>query len=385
MAGDVVNVPLLLRTAQTLRDRFAALRDLGPLAAVMEESPRDGLPARDGKAAAMPPEKLPFRVGTGTALSWRGGAVVTRAGQMAATRGLWLGGAEAAVSRLRRVCRDANGFVPFVRKAYGLSADCGTDSPNLRWIWTVFELAEIRPSFTVLALDGLGEVFRCSESGCTASEGVISEAESMASDQDPFLQLVRREKFHPQRYWQLDDLVEASISVMDLIEVAVPSLAGDSAANGPTVEGSAEVGPHANDAPEDTTRKGGRRHKRTVEDLNVDQWVLVMAAKDPTFRHLSQRAAAKLGTFGARTIGRCEMWIQMKAQIEREAIDKAEAAKAELADRRGEDEDANGLRVSSTKHRIGFQRATREDLEHDRQVEDFLRAKGKNPRRKRAK
>jgi hypothetical protein len=110
-----------------------------------------------------------------------------------------------------------------------------------------------------------------------------------------------------------------------------------------------------------------------------------MAAKDPTFRHLSQRAAAKLGTFAARTIGQCEVWIQMKAQIQQEAIEAAERAAAELEDRDGQDEDANGLRRSSTKHGIGFQRVTPKDLKHERDVAAFFRAKGESARRKRAK
>ena len=131
--------------------------------------------------------------------------------------------------------------------------------------------------------------------------------------------------------------------------------------------------------------KVGRKHKRTVEDLNVGQWVAAMAAKDPSFRHLSQKAAAKLGPFSARTIGKCELWIQMKAGVEAEAREAADKAAAELEDRDGQDEDANGLRRSSTKHGIGFQRVTPKDLKHERDVDAFLRAKGESARRKRAK
>jgi hypothetical protein len=131
--------------------------------------------------------------------------------------------------------------------------------------------------------------------------------------------------------------------------------------------------------------KVGRKHKRTVEDLNVGQWVAAMAAKDPSFRHLSQKAAAKLGPFSARTIGKCELWIQMKAGIEAEAREAADKAAAELEDRDGQDEDANGLRRSSTKHGIGFQRVTPKDLKHERDVDAFFRAKGESARRKRAK
>ena len=131
--------------------------------------------------------------------------------------------------------------------------------------------------------------------------------------------------------------------------------------------------------------KGGRPHKRTVEGLDVNQWVAAMAAADPTFRHLSQKAAAKLGPFSDRAIGTCEVWIQMKAMLKAEADEAAERAKAELADRRGEDEDPNGLRQSSTKHGIGRQRISRKDSEHHRAVEAFLRSKANEPGERRAK
>lgn len=131
--------------------------------------------------------------------------------------------------------------------------------------------------------------------------------------------------------------------------------------------------------------KGGRPHKRTVEGLDVNQWVAAMAAADPTFRHLSQKAAAELGPFSARAIGTCEIWIQMKAMLKAEADEEAERAKAELADRRGEDEDPNGLRQSSTKHGIGRQPVSREDSEHHRAAEAFLRSKASEPGKRRAK
>lgn len=131
--------------------------------------------------------------------------------------------------------------------------------------------------------------------------------------------------------------------------------------------------------------KGGRPHKRTVEGLDVNQWVAAMAAADPTFRHLSQKAAAKLGPFSARAIGMCEVWIQMKAMLKAEADEAAERAKAELADRRGEDEDPNGLRQSSTKHGIGRQPVSRKESEHNRAVEAFLRSKANDPGKRRAK
>jgi hypothetical protein len=131
-------------------------------------------------------------------------------------------------------------------------------------------------------------------------------------------------------------------------------------------------------------RQRGRRRKRTVDNLDVHQWVMAMATADRSFRHLSQKEAEKLGPFKARTIGTSWAWIQMKADLETEAAENADRAKAELEDRLGE-EDRGGFRQSSTKRGIGIQRPTRKDLEHERDVEAFLRAAAGKPRKKRAK
>jgi hypothetical protein len=391
MAGDGVNVPLLLRTSQTLRERFAALRDLGPVAAVLEEEPRDATPREGSKPSQSHADKLPFAELAGLSLRRWLGSVVEREGQITAVRSVWIDAGNSAASRILRLCREANGFVPFVRRTYGLPESCGSGNAQARWIWTVFELAEMRPPFTVLSLGGCGEVFRCSEDGTTVAESFVAVAADSPDDRNPFFELARRQTFLPQRYWQLDDLIEASIAVMDLVEVAIPSLAEDegsqAAANGSTVERPSKVEPGGDEDPEDTTRKVGRRRKRTAEGWDVDQWVLAMAAGDPSFRHLSEIDAAERsgGYFGARTIGTCEMWLQMKTLLAAEQREKAERAAAELADRLGEDEDGHGLRLSSTKHGTGRQRTSREDLEHERKVDAFFLSKGEQSRKKRAK
>lgn len=120
----------------------------------------------------------------------------------------------------------------------------------------------------------------------------------------------------------------------------------------------------------------GRKRKRTVEGMDVHQWLMAMAVKDPSIRYLSEREAKELGPFSARGIGLSWVWKQWKRDLKAEAAEAAERAAAELANRYGEDEDAGGLRLSSTKHGIGIQRATAEDLEHERKVEDFLAKAG---------
>ena len=130
------------------------------------------------------------------------------------------------------------------------------------------------------------------------------------------------------------------------------------------------------------TKQTGRKHKRNVEGLDVHQWVMAVATKDRTFRHLSQVEAAKLGPFSARCIGLSWAWRKMKEDLKAEADESADRAAAELADRHGEDEDANGLRQSSTKHGIGIQRATAEDLKHDRDAKAFLAKAGHRDKRR---
>jgi hypothetical protein len=366
MAGDGVNVPLLLRTAQTLRERFADLRSLGPVLAVMEEIPRGASVPKDSGPSTGGVRKLPFRAGLGPTPQWRGGSVIERDGQPAASRSLWLGANDATYSRLMRLCRDANGFVPFARRTHGLSLDCGTTDAKSRWIWTVFELAESRPPFTVLALDGPGDVFRCDESGCTTTESCIETAETGDRDGDPIAELlyhlVRRGKFHPQRYWQLDDFVEASIAVMDLIEVAIPSLAQETEEEPPP-------GPEGGDeGPEDTTKaKRGRPHKRTIMG-GLEEAVAAAYAADPDRQHWTSSQLATVVPFGESTIRtRCKLFKRTRKAVKAEAADKAKQAEAELASRRAEDNEGHDLHRSSSKSRVGRQRTTAEERELHRE------------------
>lgn len=249
-------VPLLLRTAHTLRERFAALRPMGPMPAVMEEGPSDHHPNRDENGRPL----LPFSVGDGFDLRWHGGANADSEGRPNLRRGVWLYGNRDGdgVGRLLRVCRDANGFVPLVRRKYGLPEKCGTTNAVYRWAWTVFELAEAEPPFTVLTLGRVRGVFRCTEpQGFAVPERDIREG-------SPF-----RWTYGPPRYWQLDDFAEASIAVMDMIEVAIPSLDGEpeeeqpAGNEGPTAEGGDEDS-------EDTTKRNRRPRGPTTDERLVD-------------------------------------------------------------------------------------------------------------------
>lgn len=216
MAGDGVNVPLLLRTAQTLRERFAALRPVGPVPAVMAETP--------------PGERYPYREEGGKRLPmfeshdfekvrWHSGAMAIRGGAHVANRDNWLASNRNAAQRLLLVCHDANGFVPMLRREFDLPTECGTGKAGLRWLWTVFELAERGIPGSLLSL--AEPVFRCGPGGVVhASEDDICWAQEHPGESGFFPDLFKGE-FHVARHWRLADLVEASVMVMDLVELTI--------------------------------------------------------------------------------------------------------------------------------------------------------------------
>jgi hypothetical protein len=118
-------------------------------------------------------------------------------------------------------------------------------------------------------------------------------------------------------------------------------------------------------------RQRGRKRKRTVDNLDKDQWIAAQAVKDPGFRHLSEREAAKLGPFSARALGNSRVWKEMKRQVALEAREAAERAREEFEGRMGEDEEGPGIRVGR-KHALGRQRVSKADREHDRAADDFI-------------
>lgn len=206
----------LARTARTLRGRFEALRSLGPVPAAMAETPPgEPYPYRGG-----PTDRLPlFDSSDLPQPRWFGAAMVVRDGAHVGGRNLWLAGDGSAAGRLILACHDANGFVPLLRREFDLPAECGTGDKKLRWLWTVFELAERGVPGSLLSL--LGPVFQCDESGVVrASEEDIRWAKTHPDDSESFSSLIRGE-FVAAKHWQIADLVESCVMVMDLVEAAI--------------------------------------------------------------------------------------------------------------------------------------------------------------------
>jgi hypothetical protein len=168
---------------------------------------------------------------------------------------------------------DASGFVSFVRRKYGLPEKVGASQPRTRWLWTVFELAEAEPAYTALSLGIEGSVFRVTESaGRLGDRGMVAdrflkEAEEKAKAHPGWKSMYAGLTFLPQRYWHLPDLVEASIAVVDMIEVAIPSLTEEPEEETPA--GGEEPATEGGDeGSEDTTKADrGRRGPTTDERL----------------------------------------------------------------------------------------------------------------------
>jgi len=210
---------LLARTAQTLRGRFEALRPGGAIPVLMAETPREHpLPLRSDSGPRLPIFEWKYQ----PTPRWVCGAMVTLDRQHVANRDVWLGVELNVGQSIRRVCREAASFVPFIRRHCGLPEECGTDDLESVWIWTVLELAAVGVPGSLLKLDGRG-VFRCAGSVVRATEDDLVRAASIPPTADDLVSKLLRMDFDPTRYWQLEDLVEASIQVMDVVEVAIAS------------------------------------------------------------------------------------------------------------------------------------------------------------------
>lgn len=205
---------LLARSLQTMRGRFESLRPDGPIQALMADAPsgyqiadRGGLPAAYWFGG-----QKPCRI-------WHSG--VEKDDGPAITRSVWLIGEHSAVDRFERACVDAAGFAPAVRQHFGLPRLLGPYNAQSRWVWTVFELAERGVAFCPLRLVK-NAVFVAAETApyIKAPEALVARAKASADPEGPD-QILSALEFAPARYWELSDLIEASVMAMDLAEVAI--------------------------------------------------------------------------------------------------------------------------------------------------------------------
>lgn len=205
---------LLARSLQTMRGRFESLRAGGPIPALMAEAPPGHEVAGKGKT---PPG---FSFG-GRKPAMTRASTFLRDGQPTLFRWVWLMGEPAAVDKLNRACVDAAGFAPAIRAHSGLPRDSGAPKPEDQWTWTVFELAERGIPFSPLHLVNRAVVVATEAAPyMKAPQALVAHAKASPGHDGPDPMLSALE-FGPTRYWELADLVEASLMALDLFEVAV--------------------------------------------------------------------------------------------------------------------------------------------------------------------
>lgn len=360
------NPALLARTARTLRERFEALRPIAPISAILAESPLGHSHARTGPGN-MP--EIPFETHKRCKPRWCGGSMVICDGQSTNSKELWVCCDAREWERISEICKAANPFVPLIRRTHGLPPDCGTTDPLNRWIWTVFSLAEVRVPYSLLALEN-GGAFRFSESG-----GFISPEATLESvNENPTdfaAAILSAQTWSPVRYRQLADLIEASIMVMDLVEVAI-------------VDGQTAASPQPSEPPEPTAKKkGGRPHKRTVEGLDCNQWLAAVFAKNPADSQLSDAQLSKLSReqgpgWSASAIRQSDVRIAQRNMDKAAAQEEYKARAADTEEELG----MNGIRLSKRKTATGQQRRASpedraeeaRDRAHDAAADDFIAA-----------
>jgi hypothetical protein len=191
-------------------------------------------------------------------------------------------------------------------------------------------------------------------------------------------------EYGPSRYWHLHDLIEASIAVMDMIEVAIPSLENEPeevrrADEEKPVAGGGEI------ALEDTTKAGGRKrgpNRRLMYGLTLDESLETMAAIDPARKRWSAAQWKTIVDWEERSIEGCETYKRFRREAAAELAAEAKRAEDELAARYAEDDDGHGgFRVSSTKSGIGRQKGETPKQRKLRQKADRLLAKDKRPKK----
>jgi hypothetical protein len=184
------------RTIRRLYERLEALRLKGPIPALMAES-RVGIPTGDS----------PPLHGFEDAL-W-GGALRQLPDGSEFSRKVWLSAAPTAAAEFRAICADAGRVAVPVLHAAEFRVGIGSADPTNRWIWAVFELAEMQIPGTILRLDG-GDTYRASHPAFQIGERIVAEMQRELEEAPAFL--------FPARYWKLADVVEASLATLDIVQ-----------------------------------------------------------------------------------------------------------------------------------------------------------------------
>lgn len=211
---------LLLRTVDSLRSNFESLRRFDPIPALMAESPPGHTKDFVISRGCPTPPVHPWGA---SGVRWLGGSTVFEDEKPVASRNLWAAGPRSATTRLTLAAEASAGFAPILRETVGISKYSRASSPRDQWLWTVFEVAAAEPPYSVLRLKG-GGVFRMADGGVVRA--LESQLEEIGTDGPPAESLAAallQRDFSPVRYWELKDVVEASLWALDLVAVALPA------------------------------------------------------------------------------------------------------------------------------------------------------------------
>lgn len=184
------------RTIQRLRERLEALRLKGPIPALMAEF-----------CVGAPEEETgPLKDFVG---ALQAGALRQLPDGARSSRRLWLAADPTVVADFRNFCRDAGRVAAPLLHAAGHRVGVGTSDLVTRWLWAVFELAELRLDGTDLRLVG-DTVWRIGDGGVALGEGIVDNP-------GPFAGLAATAG--DTRYWRLVDAVEASLAALDIAQL----------------------------------------------------------------------------------------------------------------------------------------------------------------------
>ena len=214
----MISPQLTARTLATLRGRFEALRGFAPMPAVMAEVPA-GCDPEFKLSGGLP--RPPIRHLDRDDLRYLGGAAVLchdrSADPLSApARHLWVACDPRAHDRLRHAFETAAAFAPGARAIASLAAESGARGDEDEWLWTLFEVAEKKLPITPLSLRGGHITVASGELHFVAHQ--VAAVRANPDRQDLMAKGIRRAAPAPTRYWQIDDAVEASLILLDLVD-----------------------------------------------------------------------------------------------------------------------------------------------------------------------
>jgi len=369
----MISPQLTARSLATLRGRFEALRGFGPMPAVMAEVPA-GCDPEFKLSGGLP--RPPIRHLDRDDLHYLGGAAVlcpdlVRDPLSAPVRHVWVACDPSAIDRLRHAFAAAARFAGGARALASLAAESGAGGDEPEWLWTLFEVAEKDLSSTPLRLRSGRVTVASGELHFAAHQ--VAAVRANPDRQDFMAKGIRRAAPAPTRYWEIDDVVEASLQLLDIAEAGALVPISTTAGKATPSEGS-------------PSKRGGRPRKR-FGGLDLSEALIVLAKRDHQVAHMAakdirERLLKVYGVkCGKRTIERHDTYRSWRQAVSDQVKDRGSRLKGKSSgspNRPAEsryDLDSDGLNVAPA-GRItsgGRPRLTPKEADLDRQGREYLK------------